>query len=67
MNAAPLIGYRSMLWSLVRLRKPRRCQLCEETIDCGAMAYRPLTNGYSRMERLHSACVEKLVKDKTKS
>lgn len=58
--APGLVHYLGMVWSLVKLKKPRACKLCKETIACGAMAYRPLTNGYSRMERICQPCVEKV-------
>ena len=46
-----------MVWSIVKLRKSSRCAECKEPLAVGAMAFRPLTNGNNRMDRLCGRCV----------
>lgn len=40
------------VWTLCKLRKDNRCVVAEERILKGDEAYRPVTNGYNRMERI---------------
>jgi hypothetical protein len=51
--------YGEQLWVAGAVRKRgKECQDCKKMIPAGAMAYRPLTNGYNRMERLCVECVD---------
>lgn len=47
-----LFGWRDMLWSECRTRKWHACWLTASAIPKGERAYRPITNGQFRMERL---------------
>jgi len=39
-------------------RKDHRCATCGDVISKGQAAWRPLTNGYNRMHRVHLGCFE---------
>lgn len=40
------------LWSIVKVRKKHRCVITGEAIKKGGFAYRPITNGGNRYERI---------------
>ena len=40
------------MWSLCRLRKRHTCTLSRVVIEKGEKAFRPITNGYDRMNRI---------------
>lgn len=40
------------VWTLCKPRKDHQCVVAEERIRKGDEAYRPITNGYNRMERI---------------
>jgi hypothetical protein len=62
--SAALVGlssqYGVQLWSAITLRKSKACFVCEIVMPRGAPAYRPITNGDNRMDRLCVRCVEHL-------
>ena len=48
------------LWSRVACtRKPFDCILCQKTHPAGSVAYRPLTNGKKRWQRICEECGNK--------
>lgn len=58
--------YRSQMWSICKCRKIHVCQITDEAIQNGDECFRPITNGYNRMERI-SAKGMKLLKIMTES
>lgn len=52
--------YGRQLWSECRVRKQHKCQECGLLFPAGSMMYRPVTNGYNRMQRLCGTCVRHL-------
>lgn len=44
--------YGQHIWTLIKLRKDTICVEMNIKIPKGSMAYRPITNGYNRMERI---------------
>lgn len=47
-----LVRHDNMLWSRCVLRTPRKCVITGEKMAKGSVAYRPITNGYDRMNRV---------------
>jgi hypothetical protein len=64
--SATLVGlssqYGEQLWAAITLRKNKDCFVCEIAMPRGGKAYRPITNGDNRMDRLCVSCVERLEK-----
>jgi len=56
--------YGKQLWVLIKLRKPHKCQNCEDNLKIGDYAWRPLTNLSNRMERLCLQCGNFLAKER---
>ncbi len=52
--------YGRQLWSRCRMRKQHNCRGCKEVFSSGSQMYRPVTNGYNRMERLCEGCIREL-------
>lgn len=50
----------TLLWSRVRARKDFRCYMCGKAITAGKgmEAYRPMTNGDERGDRICVPCIE---------
>lgn len=44
--------YGDQLWVLAKMRKGHDCVVTGEHIDKRVSAYRPVTNGYNRMDRI---------------
>lgn len=56
--------YGRQLWVLmgVPIRKPQECTICEQRFGPGSTKmFRPVTNGYNRMERICQRCITELV------
>lgn len=57
--AEGLVMIRSMLWSQTSgIRKAARCKKCSRQMKIGEKAYRPLTNGIDRQDRICPKCIE---------
>lgn len=54
--------YGNQIWGKVKLRKSTNCAITEEPLSIGSLAYRPITNGYNRMQRISQTGLELLVK-----
>lgn len=48
--------FNALPWTLCRLRKLKKCILCSKQIAPKSHGYRPITNGYDRMNRICLAC-----------
>lgn len=55
-----LFSIDGVMWSKTKMRKGHRCRICTFGIVSGELAFSPLTNGESRMERICLDCVSKL-------
>jgi len=49
--------YGQQLWVQCKTRKAHQCRECGLICSAGTVMYRPLTNGYNRMERVCVGCV----------
>lgn len=47
----------SQVFTACRLRKKTRCCVCYAVLKPGAEAFRPVTNGNNRMDRICGQCV----------
>jgi len=56
---AGLIRVGDLMWTLCCLRKSKRCFLCDSDLAPKMQAYRPITNGYDRMQRICLTCAER--------
>ena len=54
--------YGQQIWTLIKLRKDAICAEMNIKIPKGSMAYRPITNGYNRMERISELGMETIMK-----
>ena len=45
------------MWTECTVRKYHRCVACNGNIKKGRRAYRPITNGNNRMDRICIACI----------
>lgn len=52
--------YGKQLWCSCKTRKEHKCQECEQLFSIGSAMYRPITNGYNRMQRLCEDCIRYL-------
>jgi hypothetical protein len=55
-----LIGHDAMLWSACRTRKEHKCHECGMALGKGTRVFRPITEGYRRMQRICTLCVRTL-------
>lgn len=46
------------LWTIAKVRKKHHCVITGELIEKGSLAYRPITNGGNRYERIAKAFFE---------
>jgi len=53
-------NYGKQLWGIVKTRKVARCANCDQEIPKASQVYSPITNGYNRMHRICTTCVEQL-------
>jgi hypothetical protein len=53
-------NYGKQLWSVVKTRKIAECVNCDGEISKSTNAYSPITNGYNRMHRICTTCVERM-------
>lgn len=52
--------YGAQLWTVGKIRKRgKRCVTCWNPLAPGCDAYRPITNGYNRMHRICTACIDR--------
>ena len=49
------------LWHRCSTRKVQECEMCHWKFGVGSRMYRPITNGYNRMQRLCEDCVDRLI------
>lgn len=49
--------YGRQLWTSQPLRKPNRCAACRKDMKVGESAFRPMTNGRNRADRICEGCV----------
>jgi hypothetical protein len=54
-----LITFHKLLWAAVYVRKPFFCISCRKPIEKSYAAYRPMTNGVKRGDRLCIECGKK--------
>jgi hypothetical protein len=52
--------YGRQIWVPSRMRKPHTCAVTGEVIAKGSRAFRPITNGYNRMQRISEQGIEHL-------
>jgi hypothetical protein len=52
------IRWGRQLWSICKVRKDHKCVMTSEQIKKGEQAYRPITNGGNRYERIAQAFFE---------
>lgn len=61
--------YGAQLWTRVTLRKSKnktkKCCNCDSELAPGDVAFTPITNGYNRMHRICTICIERMRKDHT--
>jgi len=46
------------LWAQCKTRKTHKCHECDTTYPVGTEMYRPITNGYNRMQRICAQCIQ---------
>jgi RNase P subunit RPR2 len=49
---------KTVLWSICTMRKLHHCDKCKVALVVGERAWRPITNGNDRMNRLCVSCVD---------
>ncbi len=52
--------YCNIIWTLCSTKKEHVCKYTGDTIPKGEKAFRPLTNGYNRMDRLSIKAIRQL-------
>ncbi len=52
------IRWGRQLWTICKIRKDHKCVITEKLIKKGEQAYRPITNGGNRYERISKAFFE---------
>ena len=50
--------YGRQLWVQCKMRKTHKCYECDATYPVGTGMYRPMTNGYNRMQRICAQCIQ---------
>ena len=55
-----LLRNKQDMWSLVKTRKYHKCMVTGDKIEKGEKAYRPVTNGYNRMDRISETGMQQL-------
>lgn len=59
-----LIPYRNLVWKRCTLRSTsKQCQRCRKKLRKGESAYRPLSNGMHRMDRVCGRCMNRVFLD----
>jgi RNase P subunit RPR2 len=53
-------NHKTALWSICKLNKLHHCDKCKVALVVGERAWRPITNGNDRMNRLCVSCVDRL-------
>ncbi len=52
--------YGEQMWTLVKVRKEHKCAYSNIPISKGSFAWKPVTHGYNRMERICVNAIKKL-------
>jgi len=51
------VSFPARIWVECTVRKDHRCAVCDEDIEKGQQAHRPVTNGNNRMHRICPTCI----------
>ncbi len=53
--------YGTQIWDLVKLRKNKICEQTKIELPKGSKAFRPITNGYNRMDRISKVAMTTII------